>query len=87
MKSVVLTLPDDLHTAVERAAQLEQKAAPELIVDVVANWLATRATPDTEWQLARPSHQEAVRLAFPGSAVPLEAIHRAFALDVAAGMT
>jgi len=51
MKSVVLTLPDDVHTAVERAAQLERKAAPELIVDVVANWLATRATPDTERQL------------------------------------
>lgn len=51
MKSVVLTLPDHVHTEIERAAQRERKAAPELIVDVVANWLATRAAPDTERQL------------------------------------
>ncbi len=51
MKSVLLTLPDNVHNEIERAAKSARKAAPELIVDVVENWLATRATPDTERQL------------------------------------
>ena len=51
MKRIMLTFPDEVHGEIERAAQCERKAAPELIVDVVANWLAQRAAPDPEPQL------------------------------------
>ena len=71
MKSVVLTLPDDVHTEIERAAQLDRKAAPQLILDVVANWLARRAAADTERQLTE--YVEAVAGTMEDLAPDLEA--------------